>query len=277
MQPTSRDFGKSFKDIYGRQIGQVVGVAFDAEGQIRSVGVEESTGKFAEYSGKRVVRTELEYLVVPEWKVEAWKLPKEYEAYQRKLKAVEELAKTGDFTEELMGELRSQLNHSRPSHESLAELTRARHGELEHDNSALADYLMEAKLELKCSEIDEPTFKFTSSYTRTAIEINKKEEEELRAVIGYIENIERGDEPRTPFFAVPEPTPAPIQAPIPVLAPIEFVQVVSPSPIAEVFAPESVPAPAQQVVPTPVYVESTKEFPTLRVSLKSAQRKKSKK
>ncbi|HXW37312.1 MAG TPA: hypothetical protein VEJ36_05365, partial [Nitrososphaerales archaeon] len=84
-------------------------------------------------------------------------------------------------------------------------------------------------------------------------------------------------EPRTPFFAVPEPTPASVQAPIPVPAPIEFVQVVSPSPIAEVFAPESVPAPAQQVVPTPVYVESTKEFPTLRVSLKSAQRKKSKK
>jgi len=205
---------KPVRDIYGRDLGQMVGVVLDLNGTVSSIGVDEGSGRLVQYQGNRLMMNNSEYLVMPEWKVEAQGLDKQHEGLRRRARALEELERNGEPSTKSLDQLKGQLDAVRNGHEKLAEQARARLSLLDRLDEEISDFTSMAKLLLASSEIDESAYQVTEVFGVVSIAANGREKEELRKVIGYLEDVEKsalsgGTEPvfQEPVQLAREPSP----------------------------------------------------------------------
>ncbi len=193
---------KSLRDIYGRNMGEIVGIIFGLDGNIQTIGVSESAGKFFSYPGTRLVSRDSELIIVPEWRAEAQNLAGQKESLKRRERAIEELFRCRELDPKLFDEINTEMAAARASYKTLREKVETRQIELEERMLSVSDFMGISKVLHATAEIDEWTYQVTAEFCRTQLETDAKELDELRTAIGYLEDIE--DEAPLPAPHVPE-------------------------------------------------------------------------
>lgn len=182
--------GRPVKDIYGRYVGYVVGFSVDTTSELRSVGVDQGSGEFAEYPNNRIISDKDGLIVVPGWKVETEGLGKEAELVRRRTRALEDLAKEGEIPphlhEEMYKQYSEQLTSLQQSYDNLAQKLRRRIEELDHQGEVVDRFLANVKVQFRSGEIDEGTFKVASDYCVSMKARDVREREDLAKVLGMI-------------------------------------------------------------------------------------------
>ncbi|MDA4121973.1 MAG: CdvA-like protein [Thaumarchaeota archaeon] len=192
------------KDIYGRNMGEIVGVIFSLEGKIESIGVGESAGKFAIYPGNRLARHASDILVIPEWRMEAQSLARQKESLARREKAIEELSRCQDLDPRVFEEVATQIEAARATNERLKQKVESRLRELEGRHQSVTDFVGIAKVQHATTEIDEWAYAVTAEFGKVQLETDARELDELRSAMGYLEDIE-ARQPQSGAEPLPRP------------------------------------------------------------------------
>jgi CdvA-like coiled-coil domain len=255
---------KVVTDVYGRELGKLVGVVLDFDGSISSIGVNEGGGRFVQYPKERTLRNERGYQVLPDWKVELQTLMKESEATKRRELALEEISKDMSSNPKILDELRRHLKDVRASHAQLREKLQSRLSELGRTSEDRANFEAMTKIQRVTSEIDESAYRAANEYIQSAVSADTNEKDEIRRAIGFIENIEQ------PVAQAPtEPKPAwptrPVIAPArdTSLDPISpYRQVSSSARQASTSTPRALPPQIREAAP----IAATDPFPQFKLS-----------
>jgi hypothetical protein len=207
------------KDTYGRDMGEIVGVVFDLEGGIESIGVRESGGRFIVYSGKRLAKHKSYFVVVPEWRTEAQSLAREMQSLSKRERAIEQLSRSPDTSPKVLEDVMGQIAAARASHERLRVKIEARLKEVESRFQSVSDFVGIIKVQRASSEIDEGSYLVTEEFGRVELEADARELDELRRAIGFLEDIEeKAPLPNTDGLSS-------LKADLPVVEPYAFQEV----------------------------------------------------
>jgi len=178
------------KDVYGREVGKLVGVVMGLDGKVSSIGVNEASGKFTQYSSGRIRKGESEYVVIPDWKAEAQSFVRERDSLRKRLLVLEELSHIKGSHSTSSVDLECQLERVMAGHAKLKHKIEGRLAELSRWDDELDEFIAMAKIQRTTAEIDEEAFRSTTDYGRFALSCDLQEREELRRALVYLENIE---------------------------------------------------------------------------------------
>ncbi len=206
MEPQSdgHPLSSQITDIYGRSMGEIVGLTFDLEGKIESIGVSESAGRFTVYPGNRILKHESEIVVIPEWRAEAQNLARQRDALSKREKAIEDLARSHDLDPRAFEEMTAQIQAARATLERLGQKVSERLTEIETRHRKVSDFVEATKVQRATAEIDEWTYSVMTEFARTQLETDSTELEELRSAMRYLEDIETKD-PLPTTEGLPQP------------------------------------------------------------------------
>jgi hypothetical protein len=175
--------GRPVKDIYGRYVGCAIGTSVDVSGQVRSIGVDEGSGVFAEYPNSNVIIDESSLVVIPEWKINAEKLAKEFSTMKKRIEALEAMVAEGAIPKHVYDELSKQYAGSGGEYQDLYTGTTKqmndRIAELDKHRIVLEKFLGSIKVQHRTGEIDETTYQSAKDRVETLLQADKSEREDI--------------------------------------------------------------------------------------------------
>ncbi|MBS7651012.1 MAG: CdvA-like protein [Candidatus Bathyarchaeia archaeon] len=113
MDRIKRFIGKTVYNIYGREIGRLVGLTSDIKGDVDSVSLELGHGEFETYPGKQVSIEGDKLVLINDWSVESGELARELDLLLRRDRALNELYSSGDIDEATCSRLKEQYRKVR--------------------------------------------------------------------------------------------------------------------------------------------------------------------
>ena len=177
--------GKPVTDVFGRRLGYAVGSVFKINGELGALGVDLGDGNFVEYPVNQFIVGEEGFVLVPSWKLESQGIRAEKATLERRSRALnnESESDTRVIPKKTREAMQKQLDSVRESHQALIRKIGDRMEQLNKSDEALNNFLASIQLQLASGETDESSHKFASEYCRHSKEANKKESEELDAVM----------------------------------------------------------------------------------------------
>jgi len=110
IEDVAGSIGRVVLDEYGREVGILVSVSADAEGNVEFVEVKYEDLGLEKVEGERVKILDGKLTVIPEWKFEAIKLIDSLDRTYKRKKGVEEMLSKGDIPAEVLRELERKLS-----------------------------------------------------------------------------------------------------------------------------------------------------------------------
>lgn len=182
--------GRPVRDTYGRYVGFVVGFSVDTSGELKSMGVDQGSGEFAEYSNDRIVSDSEGFIVIPAWKAESEGLGKDVDGVRKRAKALQELASEGEVPrslyEEMFSQYSSEAQKIQEAYKSLATKMVKRAQDLDRQRQSLDRFLVTVKVQYRAGEIDEAAYKVASDYCQAMREKDLKERDELERMLKFV-------------------------------------------------------------------------------------------
>jgi hypothetical protein len=182
--------GRPVKDIYGRYVGCAIGTSVDVSGQVRSIGVDEGSGVFAEYPNSNVIIDESSLVVIPEWKVNAEKLGKEFNTMKRRIDALEAMVAEGAIPKHVYDELSKQYTGLGGEYQDLHQVTaqqmNERIAELDKHRVVLEKFLGSIKVQHRTGEIDETTYQSAKDRVETLLQCDKSERDDIISTLRHL-------------------------------------------------------------------------------------------
>ena len=175
--------GKPVSDTFGRKLGFAVGSVFKINGELGAVGVDLGDGNFVEYPVSQFVIGDEGFVLVPSWKLESQGIRAEKATLERRSRALSNESDTRVIPKKTRDAMQKQLDSVRESHQALIRRVGDRIDQLVKIDEALNNFLASIQLQLASGETDESSYKFASDYCRSSKDANKKESEELDAVM----------------------------------------------------------------------------------------------
>jgi len=184
--------GKSVEDLYGRNVGVVVGFSLKTSGDVDSIGVDGGSGYFTEIKSGRLLFHEQALVVVPMWKAEVTRITGEISVLRRRIAALQSLGKDpgadASISPVQYGQLRTQYEGRvakiQESSEKLLLDIKSRMDELDHQDETLAMFLVNVNIQYRSGEISESSFGVISDQCGAMKVRNTKERDDLMA--GYV-------------------------------------------------------------------------------------------
>jgi multidrug efflux pump subunit AcrA (membrane-fusion protein) len=187
--------GKNVEDIHGRASGRIVGIAANSKNEVTEIQLEIGTG---ELKTLPITQFELEKgtpVVLPQWKVEANEIQREYLTASRRLSAVDLLLKDGDISKDAYQEMKDTYANAIEQIDSrrtkLAETLTGRKFQLEQQIRELQTALTNNKMLYSSREITEAAYKEVVDSIRAALTKSRTEKtdiEETEAMIAKVES-----------------------------------------------------------------------------------------
>ena len=201
--------GKHVEDLYGRDVGAVVGFTLKTNGDVESIGLDQGNGSFAEVKSGRLVLHEKALIVVPAWKADVMRMSTEAGVLKKRISALKELAKDSRSDSAAVGQydqMRSQyearLLKIQESLEKLLSEMNARIAELDLQNLALDKFLAPVNIQFRSGEISEAAFAIVHEKCSALKARNLREKEEVTGAYSML--IVKDEEARP--IEVPVPT-----------------------------------------------------------------------
>lgn len=214
-----RFLGKSVTDVYGRNVGTVVGLTMDDQGEIAMIGVEHGNGKFETYDSNHVMVEGGAIVLIPVWKVDAEKLMKEFALAHKRLQALDSLMHEGRITQYVYNDLRKTYEAATTELEEmrkiLIEKLRVRADEVETQVRDLEKFLANIEVQHMTGEIDDEAYQLATNSLKLGLSQLNAEKKDVETLLAEITQPEAAPTPVTPTppLTSPPPTPAVIKPP----------------------------------------------------------------
>jgi sporulation protein YlmC with PRC-barrel domain len=150
-------FGKRTRDIYGRNLGEVVAMLKNSDGELEYLQVNQNEGRLVKYSAEQIMTDENEIVIVPTWKIQAEKIRKELEQIKKRKNALEAMLEKEEVSKKIFEGLKlSQSSTTRSLKEknyALIDDLKKRLKALEGRISELTNFLIEMRTGKMAGEI----------------------------------------------------------------------------------------------------------------------------
>jgi len=200
--------GKAVNDTYGRDIGRLIGLTTNARDEVVSVAFELANGKLLQCPSSQILMKGDSVVLTPSWRIEAIQIQKEFELASRRVRALDELNKSG----ELQGEIYTNLKEQ---HESVVEDVKGRRQglissleerltDLNNQVRELQTLLANNKMLHTSKEIEDYAYQIASEAIRSGLERTLTEKKDMEEVVDHLSKLETFTE-----VSYQPPTPAP--------------------------------------------------------------------
>ena len=200
--------GKPVEDLYGRNVGVVVGFSLKTNGDVESVGLDQGSGSFAEVKASRLLLHEQALIVIPTWKADVTRITGETAVLRKRISALRELerdskedgdASTGQY-EQLRAQYEARVSKTEESTEKLLQEIKGRMEEVDQQDETIAKFLVNVSIQFRSGEISEASFGVINDHCAAMKARNGKESEELATALSMLA---RKDEARPAEMPVP--------------------------------------------------------------------------
>jgi len=213
MEEIGKYVGKAVTDTYGRNIGRLIGLATNARDEVVSVALELANGELLQCASSQILMKADSLVFTPSWRIEAIQIQKEFELATRRVRALDELNKSG----ELQGEIYTSL---KKQHESVVEEVKGRRQGLMSNleerlrdlNSQVRDLqilLANNKMLHTSREIDDSAYQVASEAIRSGLERMMTEKKDIEEVVDHLSKLETLID-----LSYQPPAPSPASAPL---------------------------------------------------------------
>jgi CdvA-like coiled-coil domain len=195
--------GKTVDDLYGRQVGVVVGFSLKTNGDVESVGLDQGSGSFAEVKATRLLFHEQALIVVPMWKADVTRIAGETGVLRKRISALRELERDSKENgsaspvpyEQLRGQYEARVAKTEESSEKLLQEMRNRMQEIDQQDETVARFLVNVNIQFRSGEISDASFGVISDHCAAMKARNGKEREELTTAYGMFARKEEEGRP----------------------------------------------------------------------------------
>lgn len=192
---TGRKFlGKPVFDVYGRNLGRIVGLNADVKSEVTQVEVELGSGEFFSCPSSQILIKGDSVSYVYQWKLDAENIEKALSLALRRLGALDELLRIGEIPKEIYEDFKkhheasvSQLKERR---RTLVEGLKERVGRLNSQIKELQIFLASLKMQHSTGEIGEATFKDVCGSIQAGLNRTSSEKEDIEATITELMQLE---------------------------------------------------------------------------------------
>ncbi|MFQ6081161.1 MAG: CdvA-like protein [Candidatus Bathyarchaeia archaeon] len=186
----------SAKDMYGRFVGQVVGISYDTMGDVTAIQVEHGGGSLAEYPITQVSINKNFVVLIPKWKVETNIIQKEWNMIQKKIFALDNLLKSGKLSKEVHESLLKQefepaIKRLRKKREALLRDLKSRYDELKFQIKKFEHSIANIELERMVGGMDDQTYKTACDSIKPLLESAVSEKKDIEAVLEQLDKLDR--------------------------------------------------------------------------------------
>jgi len=164
-------FGKKTRDIYGRNLGQVVAILKNSDGELESIKVDQSEGRLVKYSAEQMMTNKDEIVIIPEWKIQAEQMIKELNTFRSRMDALEAMLEKEEVSKEIYENLKANQKQSIDSlkgqNNEFISSMKQRQEELDRQINELTNFLVEIRTGKKEGKIE------SSKYTKASKSIEQ--------------------------------------------------------------------------------------------------------
>jgi len=183
--------GKPVEDLYGRNVGVVVGFSLKTNGDVESVGLDQGSGTFAEVKASRLLLHEQALIVIPMWKADVTRIAGETGVLRKRISALRELerdskdngATSSAQYEQLRVQYEARVAKTEESTEKLLQEMKGRTAEVDQHDETIAKFLVNVNIQFRSGEISEASFGAISDHCAEMKARNGKEREELTTAL----------------------------------------------------------------------------------------------
>ena len=178
--------GKPVRDMYGTDIGKVLGTLTDIDGTIQTVGVDCGSDGLRQIPFEQLVLQMDVAIYIPNWRLEAQKVLREKGLTLRRLKALMTIVSENDEMKpdaELIHETyKSKLMNLDDAEAKIKTQLVTRIDELNNQAKSVKIILFDAKVQFKSEEISEFTFESIQKHCNNLLERLSHEKDEVSNV-----------------------------------------------------------------------------------------------
>jgi len=212
MEEIGKYVGKPVSDTYGRNIGRLIGLTTNARDEIVSVAFELANGKLLQCPSSQILMKGDSVVLTPSWRIEAIQIQKEFELATRRVRALDELNKSGDLQGDIYTNLKKQhesvVEEAKGRRQGLISSLEERLADLNSQVRDLQTLLANNKMLHTSREIDDSAYQIASEAIRSGLERTLTEKKDIEEVVDHLSKLETSAEVS---YQPPEasPTPAP--------------------------------------------------------------------
>jgi hypothetical protein len=186
--------GKSAEDLYGRQVGVVVGFSLKTNGDVESVGLDQGSGSFTEVKANRLFLQEQALVVIPAWKADVARITGETGVLRKRISALRELerdskesgeAASGQY-EQMRAQYEARIAKIEESSEKLLQEIKSRTDEVDREDETVAKFLVNVNIQFRSGEISDASFGVVSDHCAAIKARNGKERDELATALSML-------------------------------------------------------------------------------------------
>jgi hypothetical protein len=221
--------GKQVKDIYGTNIGRVVGIITEIDGEIESVGVDCGSSGIKQLPYEQLVLQGEYVFFIPKWRLDAQKLIRQKSLTLKRMKALHEIVAENDGMKEdaelVTIKYEKKLAELGESEKTVTDKLVARLSELDAETKQVKAVLFDAKLQFRSNELKEEVYQQIKVNTDELIEHINNEKAEINNVKGKLSSLT--------IESITAESQTPAQAPAPEVAPtVEVPKAESPQSVS---------------------------------------------
>jgi myosin heavy subunit len=183
------------RDPFGRVVGTLVSVYSNVDGEVEAVEVALGGNKFTTVPAERLMKKDDKLVIMPEWMAEARSVYRKLDTAMRRLKALETMAKNGDFNPDIVAEARKkveqQMGKLKGKLSEVKKMIRERINELEDQVLQMDKALVNLQMSYIAGEISERRYQQAASAIRQQKEIAFEEKKSLKEWMEKLERLER--------------------------------------------------------------------------------------
>jgi hypothetical protein len=192
--------GKSAEDLYGRQVGVVVGFSLKTNGDVESVGLDQGSGSFTEVKAGRLFLHEQALVVVPAWKADVVRITGETGVLRKRVSALRELerdskesgeAASGQY-EQLRAQYEARIAKIEESSDKLLQEIKSRTDQIDQEDETVAKFLVNVNIQFRSGEISDASFGVVNDHCAAIKARNGKERDDLTAALSLLGLKEEG-------------------------------------------------------------------------------------
>jgi hypothetical protein len=186
--------GKSAEDLYGRQVGVVVGFSLKTNGDVESVGLDQGSGSFTEVKAGRLLLREETLVVIPAWKADVARITGETGVLRKRISALRELergsreggaASSGQY-EQLRAQYEARIAKIEESSEKLLQEMKGRADEIDQQDETVAKFLVNVNIQFMSGEISDASFGVVSDHCAAMKARSDKERQDLTTALSLL-------------------------------------------------------------------------------------------
>jgi len=175
--------GKQVKDMYGTQMGRVIGTITDIDGSIQTVGIDCGLDGLKQIPFEQLVVQGEVVIFIPKWRLDSQRFLREKGLTLRRLKAlidiVSENDEMKDDAEVIHDKYKSKLSTLDEAEKEINAKLAARLEELNGQLKTVKTLLFDAKVQFKSNEISDSKYDLIKTYTGEIIEHIDHEKAEI--------------------------------------------------------------------------------------------------